>query len=110
MLFEGAPHGRSKQVIAARRRTIRRTSPRWRPWSDEYAKQVIGPLDDIVAVALCLRDAGRQVPRDFLLAAWPGEPRLNEHLLGQPREPATGTRALGLMSGVEPNRVGTPGH
>ncbi len=48
---------------------------------------VIGPLDDIVVVALALRYAGRQVPRDVLLAAWPGEPRLIERLLGQPREP-----------------------
>lgn len=48
---------------------------------------VIGPLDDIVVVALCLRYAGRQVPRDVLLAAWPGETRLIERLLGQPHEP-----------------------
>jgi uncharacterized membrane protein YkvA (DUF1232 family) len=48
---------------------------------------VIGPLDDIVVVALCLRYAGRQVPRDVLLAAWAGEPRLIERLLGQPRDP-----------------------
>jgi len=46
---------------------------------------VIGPLDDIVVVALALRYAGRQVPRDVLLAAWPGEPRLIERLLGQPK-------------------------
>ncbi len=46
---------------------------------------VIGPLDDIVVVALCLRYAGRHVPRDVLLAAWPGEPRLIERLLGRPR-------------------------
>jgi len=46
---------------------------------------VIGPLDDIVVVALALRYAGRQVPRDVLLAAWPGEPRLIERLLGTPR-------------------------
>jgi uncharacterized membrane protein YkvA (DUF1232 family) len=43
---------------------------------------VIGPLDDIVVVALALRYAGRQVPRHVLLAAWPGEPRLLERLLG----------------------------
>ncbi|MEV4706533.1 DUF1232 domain-containing protein [Actinoplanes sp. NPDC049316] len=46
---------------------------------------VIGPLDDIVVVALALRYAGRQVPRDVLLSAWPGEPRLIERLLG-PRD------------------------
>jgi uncharacterized membrane protein YkvA (DUF1232 family) len=43
---------------------------------------VIGPLDDIVVVALALRYAGRQVPREVLLAAWPGERRLIERLLG----------------------------
>ncbi|GAA3943473.1 hypothetical protein Aau02nite_01460 [Amorphoplanes auranticolor] len=46
---------------------------------------VIGPLDDIVVVALALRYAGRQVPREVLMAAWPGEPRLLERLLGPPR-------------------------
>src|SRR5258706_2439564 len=55
---------------------------------------VIGPLDDIVVVALALRYAGRQVPRDVLMAAWPGEPRLIERLLGRatvdPVKPAPG--------------------
>jgi uncharacterized membrane protein YkvA (DUF1232 family) len=46
---------------------------------------VIGPLDDIVVVALAFRYAARQVPRDVLLAAWPGEPRLIERLLGPAR-------------------------
>jgi len=46
---------------------------------------VIGPLDDIVVVALALRYAGRQVPREVLLDAWPGEPRLLERLLGAER-------------------------
>jgi uncharacterized membrane protein YkvA (DUF1232 family) len=43
---------------------------------------VIGPLDDVVVVALALRYAGRQVPRQVLLDAWPGETRLLERLLG----------------------------
>ncbi|MFF0658369.1 YkvA family protein [Micromonospora tulbaghiae] len=43
---------------------------------------VIGPLDDIVVVALALRYAARQVPRQVLLDAWPGEPRLLLRLLG----------------------------
>jgi uncharacterized membrane protein YkvA (DUF1232 family) len=47
---------------------------------------VIGPLDDIVVVALALRYAGRRVPRAVLLAAWPGEPRLIERLLGQAQD------------------------
>ncbi|MQA24691.1 MAG: DUF1232 domain-containing protein [Micromonosporaceae bacterium] len=45
---------------------------------------VIGPLDDVVVVALALRYAARQVPRDVLLAAWPGETRLLLRLLGDP--------------------------
>jgi uncharacterized membrane protein YkvA (DUF1232 family) len=50
---------------------------------------VIGPLDDVVVVALALRYAARQVPRDVLVAAWPGEPRLLGRLLGD-RAPAGG--------------------
>ena len=45
---------------------------------------VIGPLDDVVVVALALRFAARRVPRKVLLEAWPGEPRLLERLLGRP--------------------------
>jgi hypothetical protein len=40
-------------------------------------------------VALALRYAARQAPRDVLVAAWPGEPRLLERLLGS-RAPTTG--------------------
>jgi uncharacterized membrane protein YkvA (DUF1232 family) len=47
---------------------------------------VIGPLDDIVVVALALRYAARQVPREVVLAAWPGERRLIERLLGPHRQ------------------------
>jgi uncharacterized membrane protein YkvA (DUF1232 family) len=43
---------------------------------------VIGPLDDVVVVALALRYAARQVPRDVLLRAWPGNPSVIERLLG----------------------------
>jgi uncharacterized membrane protein YkvA (DUF1232 family) len=46
---------------------------------------VIGPLDDVVVVALALRYAARSVPRDVLLEAWPGSPRLLERMLGAPR-------------------------
>ena len=48
---------------------------------------VIGPLDDVVVVALALRYAARQVPREVILAAWPGEARLIERLLG-PDDPS----------------------
>ncbi|MEV0595125.1 YkvA family protein [Nonomuraea cavernae] len=44
---------------------------------------VIGPLDDIVVVALALRYAARQVPHEVLLEAWPGEPRLLLKLIGR---------------------------
>jgi uncharacterized membrane protein YkvA (DUF1232 family) len=50
---------------------------------------VVGPLDDVLVVALALRYAARRVPREVLVAAWPGEPRLLERLLGG-RAPATG--------------------
>jgi uncharacterized membrane protein YkvA (DUF1232 family) len=50
---------------------------------------VIGPLDDVVVVALALRYAARQVPREVLVQAWPGEPRLLERLLGD-QTPAGG--------------------
>jgi uncharacterized membrane protein YkvA (DUF1232 family) len=43
---------------------------------------VIGPLDDVVVVALALRYAARRVPRELILEAWPGEPRLLERLIG----------------------------
>ncbi|HKE98671.1 MAG TPA: DUF1232 domain-containing protein [Actinomycetes bacterium] len=46
---------------------------------------VIGPLDDAVVVALALRYAARQVPREVLLEAWPGDPGLLQRLLGPPR-------------------------
>ena len=49
---------------------------------------VIGPLDDVIAVALLLRYAGRSVPRQVLLDAWPGDPRLMERLLGPVRPTA----------------------
>src|SRR6266508_2892446 len=35
---------------------------------------VIGPLDDVVVVALALRYAARQVPRAALEEAWAGDP------------------------------------
>ena len=54
---------------------------------------VIGPLDDVVVVALALRYAARRVPRQVLVEAWPGEPR------------AAGTAA---RLGRAPGRVGGP--
>jgi uncharacterized membrane protein YkvA (DUF1232 family) len=45
---------------------------------------VVGPLDDVLVVALALRYAARSVPRPVLLDAWPADPRLLERLLGPP--------------------------
>jgi uncharacterized membrane protein YkvA (DUF1232 family) len=42
---------------------------------------IIGPLDDVLVVALALRYAARQVPRDVLFEAWPAEPRILERLI-----------------------------
>jgi uncharacterized membrane protein YkvA (DUF1232 family) len=46
---------------------------------------VIGPLDDVVVVALALRYAARRVPREVLLEAWPANPDVIERLLGSRR-------------------------
>jgi uncharacterized membrane protein YkvA (DUF1232 family) len=47
---------------------------------------VIGPLDDIVVVALALRYAARRIPPQVLIDAWPAERRILERLA-----PATAT-------------------
>lgn len=44
---------------------------------------VIGPLDDVVVVALVLRYAARRIPREALVEAWAGEPHVLERLLGE---------------------------
>jgi uncharacterized membrane protein YkvA (DUF1232 family) len=46
---------------------------------------VIGPLDDVVVVAIALRYAARTVPREVLLEAWPGDQRIILRLLGVPQ-------------------------
>ena len=51
---------------------------------------IIGPLDDVVVVALALRYAARKVPREVLFEAWPAEPRLLERLV--PGSPSAGDR------------------
>ena len=43
---------------------------------------IIGPLDDVIVVALAFRYAARQVPREVLLEAWPAEERILARLLG----------------------------
>ena len=43
---------------------------------------VIGPLDDVVVVALALRYAARQVSPQVLFEAWPGRRSVMERLLG----------------------------
>ena len=47
---------------------------------------VIGPLDDVVVVALALRYAARRIPPEALIEAWPAERRILERLA-----PATAT-------------------
>ena len=43
---------------------------------------VIGPLDDVVVLAVTLRYAARQVPRDVIAEAWPAEERILNRLIG----------------------------
>ena len=45
---------------------------------------VIGPLDDVVVVALVLRYTARRVPVDVLFDAWPADPKLLCRLIGRP--------------------------
>ena len=52
---------------------------------------VIGPLDDVVVIALALRYAARQIPRAVLYEAWPAEPRLLDRLLGTRNETPPGS-------------------
>ena len=42
---------------------------------------VIGPLDDVVVVALALRYAARRIPPEALIEAWPAERRILERLV-----------------------------
>ena len=53
---------------------------------------VIGPLDDIVVVALAFRFAARRVPHEAIYEAWPADPALLDRLLrsksARPRSPA----------------------
>lgn len=44
---------------------------------------VIGPLDDVVVVALALRYAARRIPREVIVEAWPAEPRVLDRLLSR---------------------------
>jgi uncharacterized membrane protein YkvA (DUF1232 family) len=43
---------------------------------------VIGPLDDVIVVALVLRYVARRVPREVIREAWPGDPSMLERLVG----------------------------
>lgn len=56
---------------------------------------VIGPLDDVIVVALAFRYAARQVPREVLLEAWSAEERILTRLLGRP-----GSQPEGAPHGV----------
>ena len=44
---------------------------------------VIGPLDDVIVVALAFRYAARRIPPEVLYAAWPGRRSIIERLLGE---------------------------
>ena len=44
---------------------------------------IIGPLDDVVVVALALRYAARRVPESVLFDAWPANPDMLARLIGR---------------------------
>lgn len=47
---------------------------------------VIGPLDDVIVVALAFRYAARRIPREAIYEAWPAEPHILDRLLRQRRD------------------------
>ena len=49
---------------------------------------VIGPLDDVVVVAVALRFAARRVPHEAIYEAWPADPHLLDRLLKTRRDPS----------------------
>jgi uncharacterized membrane protein YkvA (DUF1232 family) len=51
---------------------------------------VIGPLDDVVVVALALRFAVRQAPVSVVAEAWPGSPAILDRILGRSQTAGTG--------------------
>jgi uncharacterized membrane protein YkvA (DUF1232 family) len=55
---------------------------------------VIGPLDDIVVVALALRYAARRIPPEALVEAWPADRRLLDRLAPSTAAPPTDNGAL----------------
>lgn len=44
---------------------------------------VIGPLDDVVVVALALQFAAKRVPHEAIREAWPAKQRILDRLLGE---------------------------
>jgi uncharacterized membrane protein YkvA (DUF1232 family) len=50
---------------------------------------VIGPLDDVLVVALVLRYAVRASPEEAVVEAWPGDPQVLRRLTGVRRPSAT---------------------
>lgn len=53
---------------------------------------VIGPLDDVVVVALALRFAAKRVPHEAIYEAWPADPAVLDRLLGNRRSTDKVTR------------------
>ncbi len=47
---------------------------------------VIGPLDDVVVVALAFRFAARRVPHEAIYDAWPADPSVLDRLLRPRRQ------------------------
>lgn len=60
---------------------------------------VIGPLDDVIVVALALRYALRQAPRPVVADAWPRSPGMLARILGEPTatDSAGSTRVEGKV-------------
>ena len=51
---------------------------------------VVGPLDDVVVVALAFRYAARRIPREVLEEAWAGDTHVLDRLLGNKKSKRAG--------------------
>ena len=65
---------------------------------------VIGPLDDVIVVALALRFAARRVPHEAIHEAWPADPALLDRLLRPRRVTTSLTRQIIRTLTINPNR------
>lgn len=66
---------------------------------------VLGQLDDVLVVVVCLQIAARRIPLDLLRELWPGEPAALDRLLRLP--PSSTPRATPAAQDMPPTSTPT---